>query len=677
MAQLSRPLPDQPGIKQVKILIVLAVVNRGRLQQRNHLLDALHPPARGLDRVGVAHRLAVIAGIRAPGVGHVEPVPRRGVLFPRPLIQGRPLLVRRPGRGNRGIAPMGGVLVPRTNPGNQILDVDSVLGLGRVIEAGVIHDRRRVAHPLDPGPASNRVNRVRRTPLLVVLVAQRVADLVRHNKFHQPSHERVRKRPHPRPGIQMADLGEVPRPLQIHDVVIHIDVRLEDFAGPRIVDVRAGGVLHRRRKPADHRIPSVFRGPVRILRLARSVLGDDALPKSGSLERHLPLLDPPPHVGLEPVRRVGIDVIGDRLDRFGDGGVRVLLLESPPHDILSLLSPLLRPAVVELLEREEPDPFIGQPRHHRLFRQLDHAPVHPDRSRPGRRRGKGVGRRRARQSGGGRRERQGGLHFHIGRERKHLFHERPRRVGHPPELGPGAEFRGRRGVQLRDLDHGGAIRPVRIDVERRDDHVIVRVPNRLIDRRGRVGDRLIGNGPEQHPVIPAFPSENVGPAHLLSAVTGIERHPRGPGHQQHVLAQFPPGNLEVHPAPDSVSLKQPGPALRLRRDNRRVRLGRRISPGGGSRPAKAPPGGVLSLSWNRPDGAGGAGTTRNGRRRLSLGRWRSGWRGGSSTPRPDHQNAEKRESTDARHCGSLDCWWEAGSCPQDTSRSRRSLLQPE
>ena len=72
-----------------------------------------------------------------------------------------------------------------------------------------------------------------------MLEAERVADLVRHDVLNQLAHQVVGQRQRLRARVERTDLHEVPVAGQVHDVVVELDVRLENLAAARIVDVRA------------------------------------------------------------------------------------------------------------------------------------------------------------------------------------------------------------------------------------------------------------------------------------------------------------------------------------------------------------------------------------------------------------------------------------------------------
>ena len=68
---------------------------------------------------------------------------------------------------------------------------DGVLRLRHVVEARVIHQRRRVAHCLEPFLVANLFSRICRTRLHVVLKAEGVSDFVRDDELHQTPHQRI------------------------------------------------------------------------------------------------------------------------------------------------------------------------------------------------------------------------------------------------------------------------------------------------------------------------------------------------------------------------------------------------------------------------------------------------------------------------------------------------------
>ena len=78
-----------------------------------------------------------------------------------------------------------------------------------------------------------------RARLHVVLEAERVAHLVGEHVLEQPAHQRIGQRKLPSARIERRGLREVPGAREVLHVVVELDVRVEDLARARIVDVRA------------------------------------------------------------------------------------------------------------------------------------------------------------------------------------------------------------------------------------------------------------------------------------------------------------------------------------------------------------------------------------------------------------------------------------------------------
>ena len=173
-----------------------------------------------------------------------------------------------------------------------------------------------MAHLFDPFFVADLLLRIGRAGLHVVLEAERMADLVSNDVFDKLSHQVVRHREFLCTRIKCPDLREVPRTLKIHDVVIHLNVRLEDLACSRIVDVRARGVLDGRGQPADDRVACVFRIEVWIFGFGRLAFCNDRILKACGLKCFLPFFDTSNGERNEPSRCCTIDVVNDRLDRL-------------------------------------------------------------------------------------------------------------------------------------------------------------------------------------------------------------------------------------------------------------------------------------------------------------------------------------------------------------------------
>src|SRR5207237_8155766 len=105
-----------------------------------------------------------------------------GVLHPRPLVKRWPLLIRAPRRRNRSVSPHDRELVVRTDAGNDVRHRNVVLWLRDVVEPRIVHDRRRVSHPVHPGGAAHAVGGISGAADLIVTQSKRVSDLVRYDE---------------------------------------------------------------------------------------------------------------------------------------------------------------------------------------------------------------------------------------------------------------------------------------------------------------------------------------------------------------------------------------------------------------------------------------------------------------------------------------------------------------
>ena len=327
MAQLVHHLPEDTVVAFLHVRHIL-----GRLRRRGHehwdqALEVAQAQFSALHRVLVTHGLGVRRERdRAEVVGDAIAVPGRRILLAGDRVERGALVVTRAGTRDRSIAPPDRVLVVHTDRWDQILERDVVLGLRDVVEARVVHDRRRVAHARHPGARAHRVGRVGARRELVVRQAERVPDFVRDHELHEPTLQRVGERQLGRARIERTDLRPVPPRLQGHDVVVHVHVGVEDLAGARVRVVRTVRVLDRRRQPPDARVAGIFHRPIGIFLLAGRFLGDDRVAEARGLERHLPFFDALLDPRHEPGRRRRIDVVDDRLHRLGDRRRRVLLL---------------------------------------------------------------------------------------------------------------------------------------------------------------------------------------------------------------------------------------------------------------------------------------------------------------------------------------------------------------
>jgi hypothetical protein len=67
-----------------------------------------------------------------------------------------------------------------------------------------------------------------------VLQPERVADLVRNDVLQQATHQLIGHGQRFRSRVKRGNLYEIPVADQVHHVVIELNVRLDDFACPRI-----------------------------------------------------------------------------------------------------------------------------------------------------------------------------------------------------------------------------------------------------------------------------------------------------------------------------------------------------------------------------------------------------------------------------------------------------------
>ena len=109
------------------------------------------------------------------------------------------------------------------------------------------------------------------------------------------------------------------------------------------------------------------------------------------------------------------------------------------------------------------------------------------------------------------------------------------------------------------------------------DHVVVRVPHRRVDRRGGVGDGLIRDGTKQDAIAATLPAHHPGRRELLAAVPHVDRHPRRAGHQQQLAIQLFLRNLEVPSRAHPVGLEEAGAAYRFGGDDAIVGPGLALS----------------------------------------------------------------------------------------------------
>ena len=353
------------------------------------------------------------------------------------------------------VTPLDGEEVIRTDLGDEGRVVS---GLGNIVEPAVVHHRGL-------GAVLGReflVPKLRhgkgRACLHVVGEPQCVADLVGDHIGQALADQVVGKGQGLGFGIVRRGLDEVPVADELEDVVVNQDVGLEDFACPRVVDMRSHRVFDRGGEPSDRGITGVLGIPFRVFTRGRGVLGDDRVLEPCLLEGGLPHLDAlldegPPLGGNFPA-----DVVDDLLLGLGDLGGGVFLLEPPASDVLDVFNLVVADVGEVLKARSEvADPAVELAGLHRLVGELHHAMVQEhrhvgpftategfdgesSRSRRGRRVGAGAGEAGENATGGGA-VGHGDLGLDVFRVRLDLLDEGLPRVGpRGVETTPGAEL---------------------------------------------------------------------------------------------------------------------------------------------------------------------------------------------------------------------------------------------
>ncbi len=354
MSGVAVPLAVDIGEELLQLVVILALFVRPVGQVVDDPLQVLDAVVRRAhcvvpDRLGLRRRiLAVRAG---------EPVDRVLLHLGHHLVQDLPLGVHVLAR-EAPVAPLDGELVVRPDHRHE---AGIVAGLRDVVEAGVVHDGRR--HAVLAGEVGAQVlDGVGGRRLHVVLQPDRVPDLVGRHEADQLTHQLVAELDAAGLRVHRRGLDEEPVPQEVHDVVVPLDVRLQDVSRPRIVDVRAGGVLRPRREIPDHRVAGILGMPLRIV--LRRVGRDDRVGESGLLEGHLPVLDALREIRAPLLGRGRVDVVDDRLDRLDEFAAGVGLgvggFEPPPDDVLALLGALRVVAVVDLVEGDVANALVEE-----------------------------------------------------------------------------------------------------------------------------------------------------------------------------------------------------------------------------------------------------------------------------------------------------------------------------
>ncbi len=510
---------------------------------------------------------------RVGGDGGLKDVPEAGVIVRplRHLVEPGALGVGIVDAGEAAVAPLDRVDVVGAEVRGELRHV--VAGLRDVVEAGVVHDRRRRAVRRGVGRRAEGVHGDRARRVEVVVEPQCVAYLVGGDEPDQLAHLGVTERHLLRVRVRGRRLHEVPVPQQVHDVVEPADVGLQDLAAARVVDVRAIRVLHGAGEIADDGVAGVLGIELGVLLRRRRVFGEDGVLEAGRLERPLPVLDALLEVGPPLLRRRRVDVIDDGVDGLDEFAARVGLgvrrFEPPAKDVLPFLGALRLPAIVGLFEIEEADALIEEARLHRDGGQEHHRVRHLERDRAGaalrRRLGRVV------------REHAADLDvFGVACgpiEEAPLVVEPPHFVLLARALGQ-PERRHVRRVQLRHVDHDPhRIFRERLDREARDDGLEVRVAHGLGDGQRVGGDVLVGDGAEEHVLPLPLPPDGLR-VRLLSPVADVVGRPRDAGDEQHLAAHQAVRDLEeqLRAVVQHMDREEPGVGPRRVGDDLVVRL---------------------------------------------------------------------------------------------------------
>ena len=200
-----------------------------------------------------------------------------------------------------------------------------------------------------------------------------MAHFVLHDVAQQLTHQVVVEWEETGSRIDRRRLSEVRHELGSQRVLIEPNVRAQSLSRARILNAGSRGVLHGRRKPADHGVPCVLKGPVGIV---RRIQREDRVAEPGLLEGFLPVFHTRLEVWDPPFGHSRIDIVDDRLDRVRDRRGRVLLLEPIPSDVACLLDLLILGRVVDEAGGEVAHSVVAQAALHRHVWEEVEAPAH-------------------------------------------------------------------------------------------------------------------------------------------------------------------------------------------------------------------------------------------------------------------------------------------------------------
>ena len=181
------------------------------------------------------------------------------------------------------------------------------------VEAGIVHDARRVAVGLHPLLVAKLFHGCGAAGDHVVAQAQRVTYLMGRDEADKLAHEFVRQLHGLGALVERSALGDIPFAYQVHHVVVPADVALDDLAAARVNDARAVGVLGLGRQIAQETVLRVIRTDVTAFGYFP---GCDGVFETGSLKGGVSVVDAGDEIGYPFLRCGRVDVVDDLLFRF-------------------------------------------------------------------------------------------------------------------------------------------------------------------------------------------------------------------------------------------------------------------------------------------------------------------------------------------------------------------------
>ena len=191
MPHLLRPLTDRAAVNLFEIVVRRSILpRRRRFDELHRALEIFHAQRGRLHGVGIAHRFRLFARVRTTRTSVArKTIPRNRVLHFRPFVERRLFVFGTLRTRDGRIAPHHCVLVVRADLRDKIIERNIVFRLRDVVEARVVHQRRRVPHLFHPRLRTHRICRVHGAGLEVVREAERMSHFVRRDVFDQTAHQ--------------------------------------------------------------------------------------------------------------------------------------------------------------------------------------------------------------------------------------------------------------------------------------------------------------------------------------------------------------------------------------------------------------------------------------------------------------------------------------------------------